>query len=287
MEKHKTIDMHTHTSFSDGTLTPSELLSYGKRKGLETISITDHDTILGYNNLTDEDKKGMEVISGTELTAKIETGRMHILGYDIDLDSHELNSALRELHEYSIASVIAYLEKLKEDHHIVFSEKDVYDILNAERNIGRPDLALLCIKYGYAATADEAFDKYLKDVWEKAKRKNKGITPKTCISLIKKANGIPVLAHPHSLLLGSSKLKSVVQELMSYGLRGIEVYHPYHTKDQIKEYLALTTELNLLISGGSDYHGFKVKPEIDLGSGIDGNIDITELTLLKHIRARR
>ena len=287
MEKHRIIDMHTHSNASDGCLSPSEVLSYGKSKGLETMSLTDHDTLSGNKSLTDEDKKDIEFITGIELSAKVTAGRMHILGYDLDIESNTINSRMQELHDNSVYSVITYLNQLKKDYGIVFSDEDVINVLRAERNIGRPDIALLCIKYGYAESVQDAFEKYLVDIYNKTREINKGISPEECIRLIKSAGGIPVIAHPHSLLKGPVALKSSLNELKSYGLEGIEVYHPHHNQFQRKEYLALAAKLNLLISGGTDFHGIKVKPDVEIASGINGNIDIKRLTLLDHIRSRK
>ena len=158
MREHRIIDLHMHSNASDGSNSPHEVLRYAKEKRLGTISLTDHDTLLGDKSLTEEDRRGIEFITGIELSAKTKVGRMHILGYDLDLDSNTLNSRMKELHDNSIYAVIAYLNQLKLDYEIEFSEKDIIALLTAERNIGRPDLAQLCIEYGYAETVEEAFN---------------------------------------------------------------------------------------------------------------------------------
>ncbi len=287
MEKHHIIDMHTHSTASDGDMNPNELLSYAKEKGIEIMSLTDHDTLLGDKSLTTEDKSDLTFINGIELSAKVKYGRMHILGYDIDLNSHRLNESMEELHDNSVYAVISYLNQLKIDYGIEFSEKDVIDLLTTNKNIGRPDIAKLCINYGYASNVQEAFDKYLIDIYAKTRNNNKGIKPQECIDLIQSAGGIPVIAHPHSLLQSKIELINTMRELKGYGLKGIEVFHSHHDKEQRKEYMKIAIGLNLLISGGTDFHGFSVKPEIDIGSGIDNNIDIKKLTLLDYINHRK
>ncbi len=287
------IDMHTHSTASDGDLTPHDLIMLARRKGIKTISITDHDTLQGNIALTDDDKRSIEYINGIELSAKIKINpenkvpRMHILGYGIDLNKGRLKEKMQELHDISIYSVISYLNQLKTDYDISFSEEDVMSLLNTDKNIGRPDIAKLCIKYGYANSVNEAFDKYLIDVYAKTKNNNRGISPEECISLIRESNGIPVLAHPHSLLQSYKELSSTLKELKSYGLQGLEVYHSYHTSLQKVDYLSLAVQNNLLISGGTDYHGVTVKPNIEIGSGINCNINIRELSLLKELRKRQ
>ena len=154
--------------------------------------------------------------------------------------------------------------------------------LNTNKNIGRPDLALLCVKYGYANSVDDAFNKYLIDVYQKVRPENKGLNYMQCLELITKAGGIPILAHPHSLQLSDLELLKLVRDMMKYGLRGLEVYHSHHTDEQTKTYMKMCEELGLLYSGGSDFHGESVKPDIELGTG-KNNILIKKLSVLNHL----
>lgn len=279
----KLIDLHTHTCFSDGDLTPNQLVSHAASKNVGVLAITDHDTLLGVQNLDrDVIPDDMRVIDGIELTAKVNKGRMHILGLGLDIYDEHLNSKMEELQNNSVYSVISYINQLKKDYGIVFSTDDIRRLLNTDKNIGRPDLALLCVKYGYADSVDDAFNKYLIDVYQKVRPENKGLNYMQCLELINKAGGIAVLAHPHSLQLSDLELLKLIREMMNYGLRGLEVYHSHHTKEQTQTYMEICNKLGLLCSGGSDYHGESVKPDIEVGTG-KNNILIKKLSILNHL----
>lgn len=264
------VDMHTHSVYSDGDLSPNELIKEAAKNNVSIISITDHDTLLGYKYLL-SDKNNSElslikVISGIELSAKTDKGRMHILGYNFDLDNKELNEKITELKTNSFYSVLGIINQMRMDYGICFDADDIRDIFNKKGNVGRPDIAKLCIKYGYANSVQDAFDKYLNEAYQKTKVTNKGIPYEECIRLIKNAGGISVLAHPNQLLMDDEELEETLQKLIECGLDGIEVYHSGHSMEETEKYLALAQKYNLLISSGSDYHGKSVKPEIELGA---------------------
>ena len=149
------------------------------------------------------------------------------------------------------------------------------------------DLAKLCIKYGYAKSVKEAFDRYLIDAHNKTRTTRKGLQYEECIELILKSNGIPILAHPKSLGLSEKKFLILLKELINTGLKGIEVYHSSHTKEEMNYYLEIANKYNLLISGGSDYHGHSVKPDIELGTGRNNNIKIKSLSIIEEIKNRK
>lgn len=284
----KVIDMHTHTNYSDGDLSPKDLIRLAIEKRIETLSITDHDTIEGIKNVDKTDSlivdSGIKIVSGIELSAKSRKGRMHILGYDIDLDNKSLNKKMSDLRDNSINSVLSIMEQIKRDYKISFKYEDIKNLVNANHNLGRPDIAKLCIKYGYAETVQDAFDKYLIDAYNKTRQTNKGLQYQECLELILGSGGIPVLAHPNSLELSKKELLVLLKEMITYGLMGIEVYHPSHTQEEIDYYLQIANKYDLLISGGSDFHGKTVKPDIELGKGKDNNIIIKKLSLLDRIK---
>ncbi len=284
----KLIDMHTHTNYSDGDLSPQELIRLAIKKRIGILAITDHDTIEGIKKVDKNDSlitdSGIKIINGIELSIKIPKGRMHILGYDIDLENETLNKKMKELQDNSINSVLSVMEQIKRDYQIIFSYEDIKELVNARHNLGRPDLAKLCIKYGYANTFQEAFDKYLIDAHKKTRQNNKGLNYQECIKLIIESGGIPVLAHPKSLELNEKDLLILLKDMINNGLKGIEVYHSSHTKEEMKHYQEIADRFNLLVSGGSDYHGKSVKPEIELGRGKDNNIKIKKLSILEEIK---
>lgn len=283
----KLIDMHTHTNYSDGDLSPQELIELAISQGVGTLAITDHDTIEGIKTVNRNDRtivdSGIKIINGVELTAKVDHGRMHILGYGIDLDNKELNDKQTELKDNSINSVLSVLERIKVDYGIRFSYEDLKNLINSNHNLGRPDIAKLCMKYGYADSVQDAFDKYLVSSYRKTRKFNKGVRYEECLFLIKNAGGIPVLAHPKSLELSKTEFLTLLREMISYGLMGIEAYHSSHTKEEMNYYLDVADQYNLLVSGGSDYHGIVSKPDIQLGTGKNNNLKIKRLSLLDRL----
>lgn len=281
----KYVDMHLHTVYSDGELEPSDLIKKAVENNIGTISITDHDNILAYDTLKDDEniKKGLvKLIPGIELSAKVPKGRMHILGYNIDLENGALNSKMTDLRNNSFYYIIALLNQIKIDYDIIFDYTDIKELFNKRGNIGRPDLAKLLVKYGLACNVQDAFDRYLIPAYEKTRGKTKGLPYNECIKLIKDAGGISVLAHPNQLLMEDEELEETIKNMIDCGLDGIEVYHSCHTKEETEKYLELAEKYNLLISGGSDYHGSIVKPDIEIGQTSNGKIKT--LSLLDKIK---
>ncbi|MBR3660837.1 MAG: PHP domain-containing protein [Bacilli bacterium] len=280
----KTIDMHTHTNYSDGDLSPEKLIRLAIDKRIGTLAITDHDTIEGIKKVNRNENiivdSGIEIINGIELSAKTDKGRMHILGYGIDLKNKALNKKMIDLKDNSINSVLSIMEQIKRDYGIRFSYEDIKALVNANHNLGRPYLAKLCVKYGYATTSQDAFDKYLIDAHNKTRQTSKGLQYQECLELITNSGGIPVLAHPKSLELSEKEFLILLKEMIRCGLKGIEVYHSSHSKEEMDYYLEIAKQYGLLISGGSDFHGKTVKPDIELGTGKDNNIMIKKLSLL-------
>lgn len=279
------VDMHIHTCYSDGDTTPDEIIKKAKEEGVKIIAITDHDTILGNKNITlsKEEMQDITVVPGIELSSKINKGRLHILGYGIDINNKVLNDKMIELRNNSLYSIIGLLAQLKKDYKIIFSTEDIQKLLNKEKNIGRPDLAKLCVRYGHAKSVAEAFDKYLEAAYKKTRLTNKGLPYKECIKLIKEAGGVAVLAHPHTLKMTKEELEHFIKKLIKCGLEGIEVFHSNHTSEQTQEYLDLALKYNLLISSGSDYHGKSVKPDINIATGKNNNLKITQFNLIDKI----
>ena len=155
LSKEKIIDMHTHTCYSDGELKPHELISLALEKGISTLAITDHDTIEGIKKINRNDdlivKTGIEIINGIELSVKVPKGRMHILGYGINLEDINLNKKLLELKDNSLNSVLSIIEVLKKDYNIRFTYDEIKSLFQFEHNLGRPDIAKILINKGYVS----------------------------------------------------------------------------------------------------------------------------------------
>lgn len=280
----KIIDLHTHTNYSDGDLSPYELIRLAIEKKVGILGITDHDTLDGIKQIDKTNSlivdSGIQIIDGVELSAKVSKGRMHILGYDIDINDVNINKEMEKIKDNSINSVLSIMEQIKRDYGIVFGYSDIKELVNSNHNLGRPDLAKLCVKYGYASSIQDAFNKYLIEAYNKTRSTSKGLSYQECIELILQSKGIPILAHPKSLELPEKEFLILLKEMINSGLKGIEVYHSSHTEEEIKYYLEIANKYDLLISGGSDYHGKTIKPDIELGTGKNNGIRIKKLSLL-------
>lgn len=289
MEKNKNrVDLHTHSIYSDGTRSPKELLNLAKENNISIFAITDHDEIAGSKELIKSSPKDIYLYSGVELTAAVFKGRMHILGYNIDLENEKLNSRITKLKEDAIYNIMLYVEVLKHDFNIHIPEEELLSIVSKEGNVGRPHIAALLIKYGYCKDVEEAFQKYLISAYDRVRKLKRGVSKEECIDLILSAGGVASLAHPSSLKLTNEELDKEVSYLKSLGMECIEVIHINNTEEQRKYYLYLAKKYNLLISGGTDYHGEEVKPDVKIGTGRYGNVDIREdtLSLTKNIKSR-
>ncbi len=256
------IDLHTHTTASDGTLTPNELLSEAKKKEIEVVSITDHDTIEGLKGIRLNDKS-VFFIPGIEISAEFNS-TLHILGYAFDIENKKLSQTLAKLQRYRQERNYRIIEKMsKMGFEVTIDE--LKEIAKGEV-IGRPHFARAMVNKGYVSSIQEAFDLYLKrgsPLYEEKVR----LEPKAAVELIQDAGGIPVLAHPYQTKLEDEKLEVLVKELTSYGLKGIEAFYSLHTPLQVNQYIELSRKYDLLVTAGSDFHG-ENKP-IPLGINVD------------------
>jgi hypothetical protein len=261
----RVFDLHLHTTASDGTMSPAELVRYAKGKGLRVIAITDHDTIEGLSEgIKEGNKLGLEVIPGVELSASAPKGTMHLLGYYIDPASSELTDKLRVLQQARKERNLKIVEKLQALGMAI----ELSEVKEAPEHgqIGRPHFAYTMVQKGYARNIQDAFDRYL-GKGRPAYVEKFRFSPQEAMHFIKKAGGITVLAHPFTLKQPQPEdLDAVIGELKAKGLDGIEVYYPEHSDGQTKLYRSLAKKYGLVISGGSDFHGL-TKDEVDLGEG--------------------
>ncbi len=244
----KYIDLHTHTTSSDGLLEPAELIKTAASIGLSAIAITDHDTIDGIYKAKEEALKyNIELINGIELSAE-SSYNSHILGYFVDIENNIFKSKLKTISDKRLSEIIKVFSCLRK-LDIKISPNEVVKQFGALSINGIAKT--MCLK-GYTDSTDEAFHKYL-SVNRPAYVKKSNLTPKEAIELIKIANGIAVLAHPCRLGVEESKFLEILEELISYGLDGIEVFHC--DQKNYGYYKKIATQYDLILSGGSDFHG--------------------------------
>lgn len=252
---HPVIDLHIHTKISDGTDTPEELLSRVRAAGIEVFAVTDHDAIAACERikalLRPADPR---FLFGVEFSCKDELGKYHILGYGYDPQAPSIRAVVENGHKNRLRKLGLRLERLKEDHGITFPDADV-KALFALPNPGKPHLANLMVRYGYADTIRQAFG----DVLNRLHVPDLYTRPEVAIRGILDAGGVPVLAHPcfgdgDQLILGQN-LNDRVERLMRFGLTGLEGYYSGYTEKLRQEVLALADRHDLYVTAGSDYHG--------------------------------
>lgn len=263
-------DLHIHSNFSDGLLSPEEIVRKARDEGLTVISITDHDIVDGIDSATAEGKKmGIKVIPGIEFTTDLPGTEIHILGYYIDHKAHwlqELLSRIRDDRKNRIYKIVDKLKKIGVD----ISAEEILKL--AEKgSAGRPHVARVLLDKGLVKSVQEAFNKYLSND-APAYVPHFRLTPAEAVQTIKKAGGIPVYAHP-----AVSNKDEIIPELMVNGLAGIEVYYSKHSDYQIRHYKALAEKYGLLMTGGSDYHGFSTVRDVSLGEVKLPDADVRKL----------
>lgn len=263
------IDLHMHTSYSDGSDSVSDLLDKILTTDIKVFSITDHDSILGSNEMEtllkqrNNDNHSLSFIPGVELSCVTPKGKCHILGYDYDKNNQTFLSLLQKVKDMRKSNLDRRLEFLKDVHSITFSDKDI-NWLYTLNNAGKPHLAKLIINQGKATSISEAITKYLLACDTVSAK----IPAKEGIDAILNAGGIPVWAHP---LGGEGEKRTSLESfnnlfilLKEYGIKGLECYYSRYTLEEIN-FLKETAAMNgLLSTGGSDYHG--LNKDIQLGT---------------------
>lgn len=251
-------DLHIHSNFSDGTDSPEEVVKLAAAAGLTTIALTDHDTVGGIDPAWEAGSRlGLEVIPGIEFTTENPRAEIHILGYFLDRQDPELLAILANIQQGRIDRIYKIVEKLQ-GLGVTIDTEDVFAI-SGRRSPGRPHVARVLIQQGAVANFREAFSRYL-DFRAPAYVPHYRLLPTEAVQLVKKAGGIPVFAHP-----AVSNCDDLIPELIAAGLRGLEVYYFGYYADQIQHYLGLARKYDLLVTGGSDYHGCDAGRDLKLG----------------------
>lgn len=260
----KAVDLHVHSTYSDGTDTPSEIVSKALSKGLKAIALTDHDTVEGVDDiLSAAAGTGLEIVPGIELSTEYKGKDIHILGLYINTYDKDFLTSLETFRDSREGRNEKMCENLRQMG--IDISMDVLRGENPDCVITRSHMGDFLLKHGYVSTKREAFERFIGDHCKAFVPREK-ISPEMAVTLIKKAGGIAVLAHPILYKMSKAELGILITLLKEKGLDGIEaVYSEYTPADErlIKKYAA---DCELLLTGGSDYHG-SAKPDIDLGCG--------------------
>lgn len=274
----KFIDLHTHSTCSDGTLTPTQVVKAAKDAGLSAMALTDHDTIDGLHEAIEAGKKyGIEVITGIEFSVQSDT-EMHLLGLGFNIDCPAITSVLgemiyqRELRNHKVV-------KLLEDIGINITINDILSEATS-RVTGRSQIAKAMIKKGYVSTIKEAFDKYLSH-GKPAFVERTTLSPEEAISIIKQSGGVSSLAHLNQTGKSDDELYELLTHLKTLGLDAVEGYYTEYTDDMNIRYRKMAADIGLKLTGGSDFHGTN-KDGYNIGVG-KGNLKIP-YELLENLR---
>ena len=277
------IDLHMHTTISDGTDTPQELIGAVKAAGISLFSVTDHDAVKAAEILPPLLKgTPLRFIPGVEFSCKDEKGKYHILGYGFDPRGEAIGSVVAYGHSLRMKKLLARLEFLKTEFGFSFSQEEI-DRLCALDNPGKPHIGNLMVAYGYAKTKEEAISQYI----DRVHFKNEYVRPEQAISGILASGGIPILAHPfygsgNELILGE-EMEERLCRLKEFGLQGLEAFYSGFSLKLQNEALSLAKKHGFYVTAGSDYHG--TNKLVKLGdNGLDENADYPD-GLLRFLEA--
>lgn len=259
------VDLHIHSTASDGSLSPAEIIETARKVGLRAIAITDHDTVEGsVEALRYQDSSGVEILPGIEISVSFDSGTMHMLGYLMRLDDVSLGQTLKVVQEARANRNLEIIKRLQ-DVGVDISYDEVLKVSGGGQ-IGRPHIAQVLVHKKAVQTIDEAFNKLLKKGRPTYVERYR-LLPVEAIQTILGAGGVPVLAHPFTLNAKTEgDLDRVLADLKQAGLKGVEVYYPGHGPELTALYERLADRHGLLVTGGTDFHGM-VSPGVHIGIG--------------------
>lgn len=275
-----TIDLHTHSTFSDGTFTPLQLVKYAEEKGLKAFALTDHDTTGGVKEAKSIETN-VEVISGVEISTRYDKKEIHIVGLYVNENDADLNKQLKYYREKRVTRNFEILEKLN-SLGVDITIDDVKESCTGDV-ISRAHIAKALVSKGFVGSYTEAFDRYLGDN-KCAYVPRETLNYEESMELITKAGGVPVLAHPLLYKMSDTNLENMMVKLRQKGLKAVEVYYSTHSNSDTQHIMAMANRVGLIYSGGSDFHG-ATKPKIDMGTGM-GKLAVP-YEILEKIRGER
>lgn len=283
----KFIDLHVHSNYSDGFDTIENVIKKAKENNVGVICLAEHYNVSSYKIATEIAGEDIEVIPGIEIGAdmsaysKDKKHVCHILGYYISKDICKL----LDLYEMDRYECVKKTIKLLGNQGIKITLTDVIDNAKDKKSIGRFDIARTLKKLGYVKSTSEAYGKYLDHGGKSYVKRNK-LTPTELVRKICEYGGVPVLAHPKSLRFTKEEEEKFIKELVEAGLCGIEVYNPNNGEKRRQDFLEYCNKYNLIPTVGSDYHGGKRKPVIQIGKGIGENLCISDYSIIERIKEK-
>lgn len=267
------IDLHMHSTCSDGAFEPEYLVRWAHRLGLKAIALTDHDTMRGVRRAMNEGAKlGIEVIPGCEISVAYSQGTFHLLAYFIEPENTAFTAKLDEIAENRHKRNRKIVGKLAE-----FGMPVTYEEIREEAGeavTGRPHIARVLLKRGYVKSTQEAFDQWLGD-GKPCYFEKETFGPREAIEHVRKCGGVPVMAHPLWLNRENvDDLEKYLGELRNMGLLGVECIYSDHPPEFRAQCIEIAKRLGLVVTGGADFHGGVTKPEVSLGSGAGGGFKV-------------
>jgi predicted metal-dependent phosphoesterase TrpH len=253
------VDLHLHTTASDGAYSPAAVVALARERGLCIIAITDHDSVEGIAEALAAAGHGLEVIPGVEINTDIPHAEVHILGYYVDYHHAELRGVLQKLQDFRRDRARRMVEKLNRLGMPLDWQRVA--ALAGDGAVGRPHVAQALVERGYVADVSQAFDLYIGRERPAYVERYK-LTPVEATRLIVRAGGLPALAHPSGL----ENLPALLDELTAAGLVGLEAYYTGYLPEETQSLLLLAQKYGLVATGGSDFHGGSILPHADLGA---------------------
>ena len=254
------IDLHTHTTASDGQDTPAELVNFAVQQGVSVLGVTDHDTIDALAEVADfAEQAGITLVPGVELSTTVDRAEVHVLGYFVNTEDDDFTGALAELALSRLNRIVRMIEKIQSLGYDI--DGDAIVAQSEFGSIGRPHVARALMEIGAVKDVSEAFDRFLK-AGRPGYIPRDPFSPEDAVKLLVQNNAIPVLAHPYS----TRDIEGTVKRLVPAGLKGLETYYAEYSPEQHRQIRSIADAWELLPTGGSDYHGVGFREGRVLGS---------------------
>lgn len=243
------VDLHIHTTFSDGAFSPEQVVDTAIDVGLDVIALTDHDNVLSHEKAFAHANGRIEIIPGVEINTLYKGYEIHILGYFMDTKNSDFQNLIKTQQQARIKQTKEIISLLAKKEGIKIKFEDIKKLVAEGGSIGRPHIAKAITQAGGTSNVIEAYSKYINDESDVYVQR-KTVSPHDAVEVIYDAGGIPVFAHPYDVDIAHE----LIVELMNYGLRGVEAYHRKHSPAVVEYYSSLCEKYNLIITGGSDFH---------------------------------